>query len=321
MQDHVLNPLRKSLTPEGTVAPKALAQWKMDYAPALKALDAKTPGFSKQFDNAAAATDYMLKAGALREQALKQFQTSAAAKFLGKSSPSEVEAEMLGILRDKKNGVSRMQSLVKTVGNDPDALEGARRAGIDAMIKAHSNMSEAGTSGLKVLSPKLNDFVTQNRAALQALYPEQQVNQLAAIGRLRAQMELSTTAAANRGTSQTSRDQASTLKKLAAGASKHSGKEALMAIIGDHILEHGFSSHSLMLAGGAAATVALSKLRAHNASADHAMIQDAMLNPERFAHYVSRVSPLDAESRGRAVARSIRRQLINQTIATRATAH
>jgi hypothetical protein len=67
MLDQALAPLRKpgALLPSGALKPAALEKWKSDFAPALRALDEVNPGFSRQFDNAARATELMVEAGAM----------------------------------------------------------------------------------------------------------------------------------------------------------------------------------------------------------------------------------------------------------------
>ncbi len=78
MQDAALNPLRRAALGPGFVHPKALANWKASYGPALRALDEVTPGFSSRFDDAGHATQALLDLGAEHKAAIAMARQEAA---------------------------------------------------------------------------------------------------------------------------------------------------------------------------------------------------------------------------------------------------
>jgi hypothetical protein len=78
MQNAILDPLRKTTLPTGTIHPNALARWKESYGPALRAIDAVAPGFSSHFDSAAEATQSLLDIGAQHRQELADHERNAA---------------------------------------------------------------------------------------------------------------------------------------------------------------------------------------------------------------------------------------------------
>jgi hypothetical protein len=55
----------------------------------------------------------MMQAGLDRKAQLDAFQKTAAAKFLGKTDPAEVENQLGLMLRAKGNGPTQMRALVK----------------------------------------------------------------------------------------------------------------------------------------------------------------------------------------------------------------
>ncbi len=323
MTDHALAPLRSSLTPQGTVNPEAYAKWQRDYGPALRALNEADPGFASRYDGAAKATDLMTRAGAMREQALKNYQDNTTAKFLGATDPSEVQDIVGRIINDKGAGVTRMRDLVGKLQGDPDALEGLRRAGAAWMSSHFSNAAKEAATGDQTISTKLPKFAADRKAVLSSLFDDDQVGRINAVAHVLDLKQRSVDALKNKGSSQTSRDQAAALKKI--GDSAGHGHTTVLALAGEHAI--GMAEHELgtvpgiALGGvGMAGLWALNRLRSGNARADQAAINDALMNPQRFARYTSRVSPEEAERRGAALSASVRRQLIMQPALQRAAA-
>jgi hypothetical protein len=214
MQDAALNPLRKTTISLGMIHPNALARWREQYGPALRALDEAAPGFSSRFDNAADATQALLDLGIQHKQQLADFQRQSAAQALadnaaGKSklqdnlstirqrvseayatpaaklvaqgadraSPVEVENAVGGMLKTGTNGATRMRELVQQVSSDPDALAGLRKAGVDWMLRTHQN-ADGILSGAKYI-----DFLRNNRDVLRELYGSAQTSMLGAVAR------------------------------------------------------------------------------------------------------------------------------------------
>jgi hypothetical protein len=183
MADHLVQPLRDLLPDTAAISPSKFASWKRDYGPAIRAMDEVVPGFSKQFDDAAKATDALFEAGRLRQEAMDKFEKSEAGKFiggLGKNEPSEVEAAVGKILSDETAGPTRMEALVKAAESDPEAIAGLRKAGVDWMLRKFSTAKDA--NGEPMLSGKdLRTFLSKSRTAVGKLYGSSGLGNIAAI--------------------------------------------------------------------------------------------------------------------------------------------
>jgi hypothetical protein len=219
VQDQALAPLRATLAPDGSINPAALTRWKQAYGPALRAIDEVSPGFSKGFDNAATATDQLVEAGSKRKAMLDEYQKSAAAKFLGASTPTEVENRLATILKSKTDGPRQMRQLVTQAAGNPEAIEGLRKAGADWITRDFSASAEAGVSGQKELkSASFQTFLRDMEPALRALYTPQQINVLRAVSADLEQANRTVQATRIKGSPGTAKDLAGLLRKIPEGA-------------------------------------------------------------------------------------------------------
>lgn len=167
LQDTAVSRLREAM-PEGELTPKALAKWKQDYAPALKAIDERAPGFSDRFADAAKATDALEQATLGRKNAIADAQTGSAAKFLKLTNPSEIGDTLMGMVK-AKNGPTQIRDLFDAMWQSPDVaaidgILGARHALTKTILRDHQN-ADGMLSGAK-----LRNFITDNQAALEAAY-------------------------------------------------------------------------------------------------------------------------------------------------------
>lgn len=315
VQDHVLQPLRRTgLTPEATVSPKALADWKASYGPALKAIDEVSPGFSSKLDTAAKATDIMARAGAARQANMDAVQKSSAAKLMGKTDPGEVESTIMGMLTDAKKGPTQVRELRQALAAHPDALAGAQKAAVDGIVKRFVNTAESGTSGEKsIASAALQKFVANNQATLRGLLPSHSVDTLQAVAASLEQANRDITGTRIKGTSQTAKNQHGDLGKLAhAGAHSAIGVALVEGMM--QAYEHG-GVHGAALAGATlGAGYALNKFRAGGLSKEQGMVRDALLNPDRARMYMSKVPVHDPAVPYRMLSNSLRRSLITTPI-------
>ena len=243
---HALTPLRANLTPQGTVSPKAYETWRRDYGPALRALDEADPGFASRYDSAAHATDLMTRAGVMREQALDTYRKGVAGRFIGVTDPSEVEARVGTILNGKKDAVTNMRALVARLKNDPDAIDGLRRAGASVIAKQFSNATKEGASGDQSLSAtKLPQFVQDHRAVLRELFDDKGVGRIEAVAHALDLKQRTVSATNNKGTSQTSQHSAPALKAVEK-AGHGINMSIMLALagerIGEHVFEHGMGA-------------------------------------------------------------------------------
>jgi hypothetical protein len=184
MQDAALNQLRSRVKPDGTIDAKSVADWKKNYAGALKALDERKPGFSASFDKAGEAADKLAEFGATRQALDREAQKSAAAKFIGLTDPREVENRIGQMLTTPRDGVTQMRQLLKQAKNDPAAVEGLRKAAVDYIARKFSNVAEAGTTEQKLLSSaSFQKLVRDFEPNLSVLFKPEQVNTLHAIAK------------------------------------------------------------------------------------------------------------------------------------------
>ncbi len=152
-----------------TLAPEALTAWKKNYAPAIRALDEVSPGFSKQFDSAASATEALNRAVLDQKAAVGDAQKGVAAKFLNLKDADDVTA-LLGRAMSSPNSGQQISELMGRLKGNPTAQEGARRAGIDWLLGKASNAGITGADEHILSGPRIITFVRENPSAIQALY-------------------------------------------------------------------------------------------------------------------------------------------------------
>lgn len=90
-------------------------------------------------------------------------------------SPVEVENAVGNILKTGTSGVTRMRSLVQSVSENPAALAGLRRAGVDYLLRSFSN-ADGTLSGARFIK-----FVRDNNDVLKELYGPEHVSTINAI--------------------------------------------------------------------------------------------------------------------------------------------
>jgi hypothetical protein len=317
MADHILDPLRDGLMPIGVVSPSKFAAWRRDYEPALRALDEVLPGFSGRFQNAAGATDAMMRAGVEREAQLGAFQKSEAGKFLGdlgRNDPVEVENAVGRILSDQAAGPTRMEALVKAASGDPDAIAGLKKSAVDWMLRKFSNAAEGATSGEPLLAAaRFQKFVADNRSTIAKLFGSDGLGNIAAVAHDLARANRSVSATRVKGSPGTAHDVKPMLEKVG-HAVGHTGTILGAIAFGPEVLGlHGMHAVAVGAAGGAGAYF-LNTLRQAGLNKTNALIRDALLNPERARLYLSKL-PANADSgKYLGLARMIRRELIGAPV-------
>ena len=223
------NALRKQMAGKEFLTENALEAWRRNHADALRAIDEVSPGFSNRFNSAAKATDAMGMEAKARETALKDFQKSAAGKFLGAEHPDEV-LSIVGRILQRPDGAKQFKSLVAQVKDNPDAIAGLRRAGIEWMLQSFGNAKTL--QGQRMLSmDSLSKFLDRHSGALTELYGENLGNLRNVAAHLDRAREAASTQAAKVGPG-TARDTAQYLKQIA-------GEHGNISIIGLLTLEAG----------------------------------------------------------------------------------
>jgi hypothetical protein len=189
LKDAAMMRLREAMGKSDTLDPKALDSWKQKHANALRALDEVAPGFSSQFDDAASATAALNKTEGAVAKFQKELKLAPAAKLLGLTSIDEVAPRVGAML---ESGPTEINSVLRSVGNNPAAIDGLRKAGAEYMARNFVNASiQAGEN--TVSGWKLGSFLRDNSAALEALYGPDQMKTMRLIAAdLRAAEEAAT---------------------------------------------------------------------------------------------------------------------------------
>lgn len=171
MQQMALQKLRESMNRDGLLDQRGLDAWRNRYSGALRAIDEVSPNWSRQFDNAAQATEAVHAVEAARRAAVGEHEKGIAKNFLGLTSEDDVVANIGNIMSGNSSG-TKTAELMAGMRGDPEALAGVRRAGVEHMIK---NFSTAGVrDGERVLSgPRMLEYFAKHRDALRNIYGDE----------------------------------------------------------------------------------------------------------------------------------------------------
>jgi hypothetical protein len=173
--------LREAVKDGETLTPQALASWKKKYAPALRAIEEVSPGFSASFDNAAAATDALAGAAKARDAYIKNSTQGAAAKLMGLEHPEDVQG-VIGKLMNGDNSAKQIQELMGRVKHDPAAVEGIRRSAANWILD-NLVVAAKDTAGNPVLSSaKVESFIRKSPDTIRLLFGDSGKKVLDAIG-------------------------------------------------------------------------------------------------------------------------------------------
>lgn len=167
LKDIATNRLQAELKGGKPLDQKALDAWKTKHTDALRAIDeaeAKVnPGqnirFSDQFDDAAGA-----------RQIVQNFESSAAAKFLGKA-PDDVVNHISGLMKGKDSTPLRdLVQQAEKIDGAPDGpiVNGMRRAGAQWL---QDNFEQSGIRSIR-------DLLANHRNALEALFDKDAVSNM-----------------------------------------------------------------------------------------------------------------------------------------------
>lgn len=291
LQDIAVSRLREAM-PEGELAPKALAKWKQDYGPALRAIDEKVPGFSDRFSDAAKATDALEQATLHRKDALAEGQKGAAAKFMNLTNPAEVGDTMMSMVK-ARNGPTQIRDLFDTMwqtGSDVspiDAINGVRHSLTQAILRDHKN-ADGMLSGAK-----LRNFIADNQPALQAVYGKNGAEVLTKLAEDSERYQQ----AVGIQSSKLGSDTASNLfRMIKERGADHLANFSIAAAFANGLFEavtHGEPGVVLAAAGLGAAKLAVAKLRANGVHKINDLVALGLENPEVGAAMMQ--SALDAK--------------------------
>ena len=132
-----------------------LDAWKKRYGSALGAIDAVSPGFSAQFDNAAIAN-----------ARLGEFAQSQLGKYIGVTDPKAVQ-NLVSKMVVSPEGSREIATLLQQVPGTERAtvLDGLRRAGVTGIINRFTSPDSGAIQGIA-----LAKFIRGNEGALRTLY-------------------------------------------------------------------------------------------------------------------------------------------------------
>lgn len=291
LKDAAMMRLREAMGKSDTLDPKALNSWKQKHANALRALDEVEPGFSKQFDDAATATTSLKNTETAVARFQKELKLAPAAKLLGLTSIDEVAPRVGSML---ESGPTEINSVLRSVGDNPAAVDGLRKAGAEYMARNFTNASIQGGENT-VSGTKLGNFLRDNSAALEALYgPEQMKTMRLIAADMRASEEAATAMRAKFGS-----DSASNLFPLLKEAVSRFPGASVSTVLWYEMLVDGLAQGNF----GRAALAASAEAGKHLLSAMHArgitnvnqLVYEGLANPEVGRAMMQR--GLDAQGR------------------------
>jgi hypothetical protein len=178
LNDYAASQVRKAAArADGVLDPAKFDRWQRTHADALRAL----PGLSDRFATAAKATEAIEHAATARRQAVEAYQDGAIGRLLGHTEPSDISREV-GAIFGRRDAAAAMTRLASQARQNPEAIEGLRRAAVDFMYGRFVGNTEAATSGLEQFKPDaFQTFVRSNEAPLKAIFSEAEYNVMRAI--------------------------------------------------------------------------------------------------------------------------------------------
>jgi hypothetical protein len=144
--------------PGGVIQPISqdmLDRWRNQYRSALGAIDTAAPGFSTQFDNAAAA-----------QSRLNAFTESRAAQFLGVQDRDQMYG-MVGRILDRPDGAAQLREVLSQFPPTERQviMEGVQRAGSQYIVRQFISPKSGDIQGAQFAK-----YVTRHEGALRELF-------------------------------------------------------------------------------------------------------------------------------------------------------
>lgn len=272
LEDYAAADLRKAAqNPDGTIDPAKYGRWRAANADALRAFPPETQG---RFSSAANATQAVADAAESRAEALKNFKVGALGKLIGVTDPDAV-SRVVGNALGSTNRVAEMRALAASAKNDPEAMAGLRQAVADHITRTLISNTEAGTSGVNLISAdKFQSFIKQNRAALAEVFTSSELDRMDAIAADINRANRSNNALKLAG-SNTTQDILAATKGPKVGA--RVGVDILGSLLGNVVGEH------FHIPGGEVAGVIasewLQRFRAAGIGRVNDLVTQALLNP------------------------------------------
>ena len=272
-RETLANELRQSgiIKPDGTVDAGRFATWQARRQATIQ----QFPGLSDQFGSAEAAQRTLDDVTATHQAALKEFQNSAAAKFIN-AEPSKAVASAFS----SANPTATFTQLVRQVRGNTDAEAGLKRAVVDYITDKTRSATPAGTGEDFQKAATFRTFIRQNNGALKALFGGQGVQNLDMVAAdLRRQAQRTTATAGS--------DTAANITAARHYGLKESGFHATaLAVIGEqmgNVLSHAMGGEGILgQAAGAAiggGGYLIHAMRQSGIATINDLVREAMLHP------------------------------------------
>lgn len=270
MQDYAAFSLQKAAVRNGVLNVPKYEQWVGNHGYAMRSF----PEVADNFATVAQAQSALDIAMAAQKTALKDYQSSAAASFLGDTDPVRAVGKAI-------NDPAKFGRLVSTMRNDPEAIAGLKRAVVDYILGKTLSNVESGVSGEKIVKfDALQNFLKDNKLALSSLFNRSERDTLEAVAGEAVRAARSNNSVRIPGDSGTAQG--------IAGLAANNQPSVLQDILWKGIGTLGGSVIGHPVAGFLAGA-ALPSLRASRMDSVQSAIAEMMLNPQKAAAGIAKI--------------------------------
>ncbi|MDE2096502.1 MAG: lytic transglycosylase domain-containing protein [Patescibacteria group bacterium] len=289
LRDHVATQIqREAINQDGTIDPSRLQKFSQKYDSALS----EFPQLKEQAKNAATATELLSDAAAARKSVISGYQKGIAGKFLGLSDPEDVTRTIGGFF-NSRSGVKQMDSLMRSVQSNPEAVQGVRKAVADYMTRKFISNSESGTSGENVIAANaFQNFLKNNQAVLGKAFSKNEMDSMNAVAADIARAKRSKNALRLPGRSNTAQDVEALKRGQPSGMMQRArqiGMDSVAGMLG--YLAHGPEGAAAGFAGSETLGRVVSSLKASGIQRSDQIVEQMLLDP-KFAGEMLRRYPV-----------------------------
>lgn len=178
LEPYVVGQARQAaMNEDGTFDAGRLARWRQQHQDALRAL----PDLDARLADVGRISQTVGDVAVSRRQQVEAVQKGALGRFIGTENPEEVTRTIGGLL-SRQDGARQLAQIRQAVGDDPEAMEGLRKAAADFITGRLIGNTEVGTSGQAgIRSDQYQTFIRQNAPALRTIFSEAEVQSMEAV--------------------------------------------------------------------------------------------------------------------------------------------
>lgn len=269
-----------AINPDGTINPGAFDRWVAAHRGPLSAF----PELRQQFADARGAQETYDNIVGAHERARGQYLDRLTQSFLNEDPIKAVGKAIAA-------GPQDFERLVARVRQNPDAMEGLKRAAVEFIQSRMKGTTEAGDTGVDIYkSDAFQKFIRDNRRPLRALFGPEGLNNLEMVAADLRRSNRSIAGSKIPGQSNTAQDMH--------GALKHGSflqrSQLIMAIVGEHVGEHlggMMGGHEFLGALAGVAPLVVNAFRQAGIERVGDLVRRAMLDPELARMLVQKVPP------------------------------